>query len=181
MSFRRVITGKDRNNKSFIEIDSKDTKSQSPIPMMPSLKLYNFWETKNNKVIASEFEDITVSHPCLSVIPENNGTIFRYCVFPPEEEFIDSLKNISESELNVLKNDLSIKFENTKHPLMHEHNTIDYAIVISGEITLVLDSEETLLKAGDVVIQRATNHAWSNRSKLDCTVAFILIDNNTVK
>jgi quercetin dioxygenase-like cupin family protein len=63
-----------------------------------------------------------------------------------------------------------------RHPLMHRTETIDYALVLSGEITMVLDDEDVLLKAGDVVVQCGTNHAWSNRSNAPCVVAFVLID-----
>jgi len=63
-----------------------------------------------------------------------------------------------------------------RHPLMHRTETIDYAIVLSGEITMLLDEGEVLLKAGDVLVQCGTNHAWSNRSNAPCVVAFILID-----
>jgi quercetin dioxygenase-like cupin family protein len=66
--------------------------------------------------------------------------------------------------------------ENPPHPLMHRTDTVDYGIVLSGEIYLVLDKQETLLKAGDVVVQRGTNHAWSNRSDKPCRMAFILVD-----
>jgi quercetin dioxygenase-like cupin family protein len=59
---------------------------------------------------------------------------------------------------------------------MHRTETIDYALVLSGEITMVLDDEDVLLKAGDVVVQCGTNHAWSNRSNAPCVVAFVLID-----
>ncbi len=59
---------------------------------------------------------------------------------------------------------------------MHRTETIDYAIVLSGEIYMILDESEVLLKAGDVVVQCGTNHAWSNRSNDSCTVAFVLID-----
>ena len=62
------------------------------------------------------------------------------------------------------------------HPLMHRTETIDYGIVIAGEITLVLDRGKTLLKEGDVVIQRGTNHAWANRSGRPCRMLFILVD-----
>ena len=62
------------------------------------------------------------------------------------------------------------------HPLMHRTESVDYGIVISGEMTLVLDKGETLLKAGDVVIQRGTNHAWANRSGKPCRMLFILVD-----
>ena len=52
--------------------------------------------------------------------------------------------------------------------MMHRTETIDYAIVLSGEITMILDDQDVLLKAGDVVIQCGTNHAWSNRSDAPC-------------
>jgi quercetin dioxygenase-like cupin family protein len=63
-----------------------------------------------------------------------------------------------------------------RHPMMHRTESIDYALILSGEITMLLDDEEVLLKAGDVVVQCGTNHAWSNRSNAPCLVAFILID-----
>jgi uncharacterized cupin superfamily protein len=59
---------------------------------------------------------------------------------------------------------------------MHRTETIDYAIVLSGEITMLLDDSEVLLKAGDILVQCGTNHAWANRSKEPCTVVFILLD-----
>jgi uncharacterized cupin superfamily protein len=59
---------------------------------------------------------------------------------------------------------------------MHRTESIDYGIVISGEMTLVLDRAETLLRPGDVVIQRGTNHAWANRSGRVCRMLFVLVD-----
>jgi len=59
---------------------------------------------------------------------------------------------------------------------MHRTETIDYAIVLSGEITMLLDDEDVVLKAGDILVQCGTNHAWSNRSNAPAVVAFILID-----
>jgi uncharacterized cupin superfamily protein len=63
-----------------------------------------------------------------------------------------------------------------RHPLMHRTQTIDYAIILSGEITMLLDDTEVLLKTGDILVQCGTNHAWTNRSNAPCTVAFILLD-----
>jgi quercetin dioxygenase-like cupin family protein len=60
--------------------------------------------------------------------------------------------------------------------MMHRTQTIDYAIVLSGEIWALMDIGETKMKAGDILIQRGTNHAWSNRSNKPCQVAFVLID-----
>ena len=62
------------------------------------------------------------------------------------------------------------------HPGMHTTETIDYAIILAGEIYAIMDEGEKLMKAGDVLIQRGTNHAWSNRSGKTCRIAFILID-----
>ena len=59
---------------------------------------------------------------------------------------------------------------------MHRTETIDYAIVLSGEIYLLLDAQDVLVRVGDVVVQCGTNHAWSNRSDKPCKIAFILID-----
>jgi uncharacterized cupin superfamily protein len=60
--------------------------------------------------------------------------------------------------------------------MMHRTETIDYAVILSGEITMLLDDEDVHLKAGDVVVQCGTNHAWSNRSDAVCEVLFVLID-----
>jgi len=57
----------------------------------------------------------------------------------------------------------------------HETDSIDYAVVLSGEIDMQLDEGEVHLKAGDVLIQRATNHNWVNRGTAPCVIAFILI------
>ena len=62
------------------------------------------------------------------------------------------------------------------HPYMQNTRTLDFCLVLEGEITLVLDTGEVHLKAGDTVVQRGTNHAWSNRTEQPCCVAFVLID-----
>ena len=63
-----------------------------------------------------------------------------------------------------------------RHPGMHKTATVDYAIVLTGEIWAVMDKDESLMKPGDILIQRGTNHAWSNRTNESCRVAFTLID-----
>jgi uncharacterized cupin superfamily protein len=60
--------------------------------------------------------------------------------------------------------------------MMHRTRTVDYAIILSGEIDMMLDDSSVHLKAGDVVVQQATNHAWINHSGAPCRVAFILMD-----
>jgi len=63
-----------------------------------------------------------------------------------------------------------------RHPGFHKTSSVDYAIVLSGEIYALMDEGEVLLKAGDVLVQRGTNHAWSNRTDAPAYLAFVLID-----
>jgi len=67
--------------------------------------------------------------------------------------------------------------ERSPHPLMHRTESVDYGVVIEGEMTLVLDDSEVLLKEGSVVVQRGTNHAWANRSGKPCRMLFVLVEN----
>ena len=71
--------------------------------------------------------------------------------------------------------------ENARHPWMHRTDSVDYAIVLTGEIYMLMDEEkdDVLLKAGDVVVQRGTNHAWANRGTEPCSIAFVLVDGVT--
>ena len=63
-----------------------------------------------------------------------------------------------------------------RHFLFHKTNSVDYAIVLEGEIWAMMDEGEVLMKQGDVLVQRGTHHSWSNRSDRICRMAFILID-----
>jgi len=111
-------------------------------------------------------------------LPTNNGSVVRINRFAPESEAIRNMSvEESRAAFAALGNEQASTFgRGGRHPLMHRTESIDYAIVLSGEITMLLDEEEVHLKAGDVLIQCGTNHAWSNRSNDICEVAFILID-----
>jgi uncharacterized cupin superfamily protein len=65
------------------------------------------------------------------------------------------------------------------HPYMQKTRTLDFCIVLEGEIVLVLDTQEVPLKAGEIVVQRGTNHAWSNRSTRPAVVAVMSHDGRT--
>jgi quercetin dioxygenase-like cupin family protein len=65
--------------------------------------------------------------------------------------------------------------------MMHRTKTIDYAIVLAGEIWALMDIGDKKMRAGDILVQRGTNHAWSNRSNKPCLIAFVLIDAKPLK
>ena len=106
--------------------------------------------------------------------PPKNGTIFRIVDFVPTTEAIDKMP--MDTMMKVAGADAPKRGLPPKHPMMHRTRTVDYAIIMSGEIDMMLDEGEVHLKAGDVVVQQATNHAWINRGTVPCRVAFILMD-----
>ena len=63
-----------------------------------------------------------------------------------------------------------------RHPIMHRTETIDYAVILEGELTMILDEEDVVLKQGDIVVQRGTSHSWANRSDKPCKILFVLLD-----
>jgi len=97
---------------------------------------------------------------------------------PPETEAIFKLNADEAREVfnDVGNADASTLHRGARHPFMHRTETLDYAVVLEGVITMLLDDCEVQLKAGDVVIQRGTNHAWSNRSGKPVRMLYMLID-----
>ena len=106
--------------------------------------------------------------------PPKNGTIFRIVDFVPMTEKIEKLP--MDTMMKVAGVDAPKRGLPPRHPMMHRTRTVDYAVIMSGEIDLMLDDSIVHLKAGDVVVQQATNHAWINHGKAPCRVAFILMD-----
>jgi len=106
--------------------------------------------------------------------PPKNGTIFRVVDFLPMTEKMEKLP--MDTMMKVAGVDAPKRGMPPKHPMMHRTRTIDYAIIMSGEIDMMLDDSVVHLKAGDVVVQQATNHAWINHGTVPCRIAFILID-----
>jgi mannose-6-phosphate isomerase-like protein (cupin superfamily) len=111
-------------------------------------------------------------------MPTKNGTVLRINNFPPESDVAGTMDvAAARKAFAALGNEKASTFgRGGRHPLMHRTETIDYAIILEGEIDMLLDDEDVHLKAGDIVIQCGTNHAWVNRSKAACRVAFVLID-----
>jgi len=102
--------------------------------------------------------------------PPGNGSVFRIVEYPPDGERIAALWRAQGDPSDTLYRPTA------RHPGFHKTATIDYAIVLAGEIFALMDEGEALLKPGDVLIQRGTNHAWSNRTDRPATVAFVLIE-----
>jgi mannose-6-phosphate isomerase-like protein (cupin superfamily) len=170
-SFRRVVTGHDENGKAVCVSD--DTASNIlQRPNRPGVTLTNFWQCDTTP---AEFDGAseTVDGPFV-LHPPKGGSVFRIVEFEPEDpEVIKTLDGkVAFAEMGASE----AIVDNARHPFMHRTNSVDYAVILSGEITMLLDDSDIQLKAGDVVVQRGTNHAWSNRGDEACRIAFVLVD-----
>jgi quercetin dioxygenase-like cupin family protein len=169
---RRVVTGHDAGGHSIFVSDNAAPRVIQRKP--EGITITDIWETRSTPADNTCQGDPT-DHP-LSLAPPANGTVLRIMEFAPgagqagatqQQAAVDDGSGIE----TALK-----KGASAKAPGFHTTNTADYVIVISGEIVALMDEGEKLLKAGDVLIQRGTHHAWSNRSKAVARLAFVLID-----
>jgi naringenin degradation protein FdeH len=166
---RRVVTGLDATNKAVVLFDSRLTLGPGPY----GITALNLWLTDSYPPGFSFAED-PVAKP-VGMWPADNGTRFRVIEFPP----LDSATE-ARMEAGFLQKTVGERAPNkgvpVTHPLMHRTRTVDYAVVLSGEIDMTLDDSVVHLKPGDVIIQQATNHAWINRGTQPCRILFVLMD-----
>jgi len=147
---RRIVTGHDKNGKSIILSDG-----QPPNELKigeRGISFFEIWNTDASPapIFATETEPTAGR---VELVPKSSGTVIR---------ILDFLPGFSQKA--------------GTQPFMHRTETVDYGIVLEGEIFLFLDDSEVHLRAGDVVIQRGTDHAWENRSDRLARMAFVLID-----
>ena len=110
----------------------------------------------------------------IGIPPLSNGSVFRIVDFPPGTDKLALPADHLAREMGA--GHAAGTARPPRHHAMHRTRSIDYAIVLSGEIDMLLDDSEIHLKAGDVLVQQATNHAWVNRGSVPCRIAFVLID-----
>jgi len=170
---RRIVTADDENGRSRILEDAEATAVRT-VPERPGYRAVNVWRT-GTAPARIDAPDTIDAHKGIQP-PADGGTILRVIDFPPEPNDPAALKRGLHATFAGMYQDAQHDKAGTAHPGMHRTDTIDYAIVLEGEIYAVLDEGETLMRAGDVLIQRGTNHAWANRSAKTARVAFVLID-----
>jgi mannose-6-phosphate isomerase-like protein (cupin superfamily) len=174
---RRIVTGHDGDGKAVAIIDEEAPNVFHP-PGRPGVQINNVWRVSESPARLAGNADTAPAGERIALEPTAEGSVFRVIEYPPEGDWIDSIDReaAKESFRQFGAEHAADDSENPPHPLMHRTETIDYAVIISGEIYMVLDESEVLCRQGDVVVQRGTNHAWANRSDAPCRIAFILID-----
>ena len=167
-TIRRVVTKLDESGKAVVMFDDQ-LKLSRPRPPNSNLDL---WATQTGPADFSWTDDRAKLIKGFS--PPKGGTSLRVIEFPPVAPGVDKLD--VNMIMKMVGADAPAKGLPPKHPFMHRTRTVDYAIILSGEIFMMLDETEVHLKAGDFVVQQATNHAWINRGKVPCRIAFVLMD-----
>jgi mannose-6-phosphate isomerase-like protein (cupin superfamily) len=166
---RRIVTGHNAKGKSVIVSDGPSPHVLT-LPGRGDFGLTNLWVTDRSP--ASNDGNADAAARTVVLEPPANGTIFRVVEFPPEKSGAAFDRDAAFAAMGA---DHAMDPDGARHPGMHTTATVDYAIVLSGEIYALMDEGETLMKAGDCLVQRGTNHAWSNRGDVPCLVAFILV------
>lgn len=169
--FRRIVTGHDSQGRAIIREDG-------PPPRVLRLGTVgpNFYEVWNTRETPARIDAASGEPSEAGVIlpPPKNGTRIRVVDMPPESADPDLTAEAVSGHFAQLG--AADSHSGSRHPGMHRTETIDYGIVLEGEVVLMMDDGETVVRAGDIVVQRGTNHAWANRSDRNCRVAFVLID-----
>ena len=166
---RRLVTIDDEHGKSKVIADgpSPDVRTD---PARPGFSATRIWVTDRTPArIAGIRETFHRPH---RLEPPPGGSVFRVFVFPPDDSYRGRVgKNEVEAYYRAMGSPAASTYSTgALHPYMQRTRSLDLCIVLEGEVTLVLDTEEVPLKAGDTVVQRGCNHAWSNRSNRPCVV-----------
>ena len=165
---RRIVTIDREAGKSSLVGDgpSPDVRTD---PARPGFALQRMWVVDGApaKIV---FETLHLPH---TLEPPATGSVLNVVTFPPDAAWKGK---VGASEVAAYFKSMGSPGASTyspqaPHPYMQKTRTLDFCIVLEGEIVLVLDTQEVPLKAGEIVVQRGTNHAWSNRLSKPAVVA----------
>lgn len=172
---RRIVTGHDAQGNAIILSAAAPERVVDLTEHGP--RFYEIWNTRETPVQIDE-DSGEPREEKLTLAPPRGGTRIRVLDIAPETremQGMDATEARRHFEL-IGAGEASTRDRGAAHPLMHRTETVDYGIILSGEIYLIVDKGEVLCRQGDIIIQRGTNHAWANRSSQVCRIAFILID-----
>jgi len=168
---RRVVTGHDAQGRSTFIYDGI-AQSVQEMASMPGLALTDLWETTTAP--ASNLGSSDAAARPVRLEPPSEGSIFRIVEFPPDSHWKpDALGNAEASFASI--GAAHARDHQSSDPMRHKTSTVDYIVVLQGEIWAVLDTGETLLQPGDVLVQRGTMHSWSVRGPDPCIIAVVLV------
>jgi mannose-6-phosphate isomerase-like protein (cupin superfamily) len=166
---RRVVTTVDQSGKAVVLLDGANPHTKARAHGTVSHLL---WVADETPTDMRGSKDRAARE--IGIAPPAGGSVFRIVDFPPTPKEVDALP--LDYQHKIVGDHSPKRGLAPRHPFMHRTRSIDYAVIMSGEIDMLLDEGEVHFKAGDVLVQQGTNHAWVNRGTEPCRIAFILID-----
>lgn len=174
---RRIVTGHNSSGQAIIQEDGLVPRyKQIGGPTGPMF--HEVWNTRETPAPIDAASGEPEEDGILLAAPKN-GTRIRVLDIPPDDpSFAEKTPEEARAHFEEIgAGDASSHTgAGSKHAHMHRTETIDYGIVLDGELVLIVDEGETVCRPGDIIIQRGTNHGWANRTDKNCRIAFILID-----
>jgi len=172
---RRIVAGEDEKGNAVIFSDGP-VRDILTDPARPGYSEARVWVTDGTPAPYAGIKE-TTDRP-YTIEPPTRGSVCRVITFPPEASYIGK---VTEQDVQAYfklagSPSASTYSRSAPHPYMQKTRTLDFVLVLEGEITLVLDTAEVHLKRGDTVVQRGANHAWSNRSDKPARLVFSLHD-----
>jgi hypothetical protein len=165
---RRIVTGHDAHGKAIAIFDAP-VESQQRSPGGNAITM--LWVTAESPADVSGNADRTQTR--VGVPPPANGSIFRIVDFPPAAA---GSPPVDHHAMLIGMGIDPASQGYIRHPHTHRTRSVDYALVLEGEIDRLKDDTEVHVKAGDVLVQQGTSHAWVNNGTKPCRIAFVLID-----
>lgn len=172
---RRVVTGVNDHGRSYVVSDGlAPNRFQSP--EVAGFGSSVVWYSPDGPVSNEGAIDTAAAEVAVPMAPNLGEVIFRVADFPSDEVYGEAGE---EGLFGTIDGGGEARGAAThssdKHFWFHKTDSIDFAVVLEGEIWLLLDEGQCLLRPGDVVVQRGTAHSWSNRTSQTCRVAFVLL------
>ena len=168
---RRIVTGVDADGRSCIAEDG-GSPAMHGAEARTGFRSNNVWRTRADGGV--DAPDTILDHATLA--PPKGGTVLRVIDIPPDPDDVEAHRAAMRTAFATLYRDAHHDPDHPRHPGMHTTDTIDYAIVLQGELVAVMEAGETTMRAGDILVQRGTAHAWANRSGQIARIAFVLVD-----
>ena len=166
---RIVVVDENQKSKAIADGPTPDVRTD---PARPGFSSARMWVSDATPVPLKDLRETL--HKPHTLEPPPRGSVCRVVTFPPDATWRG---RVGQKEVQAYFDAMGSPAASTwspdaPHPYMQKTRTLDFCLVIEGEVTLVLDTQEVHLSAGDTVVQRGTKHAWSNRSDKPCVVAF---------
>jgi hypothetical protein len=161
---RVIVTGTNKAGKSVVVEDARAA--------VHGPGNFDFWQTQPGQ----SPHDVSFGRAPMKFFPAPGGTMFRLFTIPPDDP------NMKPADIAAVQDwffkevgDPAARVDTSRHPLMHVTPTVDYILLLSGEISLVLDAVEIALKPFDAVVQRATNHSWKNTGREPALLMCVMV------